>query len=160
MHKFKDNAGHEWEIDVNCWSLEQVRRRAGVNLAQLTVDQKVAEGLADPVTLCGVLWILVREQAEKRGVSDVDFGRALAGDALGESTQALLAGIIDFFDRETRPTVLKMVALGQEIGRQIQERTLKALDDPKLIEAVLASGAPSGNSPASSASTLVPAAAG
>jgi len=153
MHAFDDNKDRRWELDINCSTLADVRQRAGVDLAQLTVDQKVAATLQDPVQLCACLWVLVRDQAAGLNVDQVEFGRGLAGDALSRATEALLAEIIDFFPSETRPTVLKMIALGRQLGKRLRDQAMERMDDPRWIDRLLTSGDSSTSSPALSASS-------
>ena len=62
------------------------------------VDGTLLEKLInDPILLCDVIYCVCMEEADSRGVSDEDFGRAMAGDAIELATTALLEELVDFF---------------------------------------------------------------
>lgn len=95
-----------------------------VNLASAVGGDIVARLADDPILLCDVLYVLCRQQAEERKITDEDFGRGLAGDALGEATKAMLAELADFFREPQRSAVKEAVAMlgrletrGVEIAR-------------------------------------------
>ena len=99
MKTFADNSARTWAITVNVAAVKRVRELLQVNLLEIA-DQKgkLLERLVDdPCLLCDILFCLVKPEADAKGISDEDFGRALAGDALGAATDALLAGDRRFF---------------------------------------------------------------
>ncbi len=92
MHTFADNAGRTWTITINVAMVKRVRSVLRVDLFKLLDDgaRPLAELLSDPVQLADVLYCLCKEEAEKRNLSDEDFGRALAGDAIGHAAEAFV----------------------------------------------------------------------
>lgn len=99
MKTFTDNAGRDWVIEINVASLKRVKGLTGTDLIALAVsmDTSVAERLAsDPILLCDVLYAVCKPQADERSVSDEEFGRAMAGDAIESATVALLEDIVGF----------------------------------------------------------------
>lgn len=159
MHIFKDNDGRAWQVNINVNAVRRCRGLLGVDLYGL-VDAKF-EGLDrlcnDPVALIDVLYVLVKEDAEARGISDEDFGRAFAGDALEAGADAFVEELADFFPNPRVRAGLKAVL---EKARQVRGKMMDHLDklmqliDPEAEAAKLI--ASSGTSPASSGSTPAP----
>jgi len=102
VHKFTDNAGRDWPVSLTVADVKRVRRVLDVDLANL-MGEDVPEGkqllarlTTDPVLLVDVLYVICEPQATRDGVSDIEFGRAMAGDAIEQATDALLEAIVGF----------------------------------------------------------------
>lgn len=78
---FTDTAGRTWPVAITVADLKRVRQLAGIELGKLTL-QGLAELVADPATFADVIYVLVKDQADRLGVSDEQFGRSLSGDGL------------------------------------------------------------------------------
>ena len=104
MRNFKDNQGRSWQIALNVYEMKRIRAILGidlVNVITLSKDGAVKVDLVDriandPCLLVDILWVLVEAKAKELGVSDVDFGRSLAGAAIEEATKAFLDELVDF----------------------------------------------------------------
>jgi hypothetical protein len=170
MAQFKDRAGSNWTIAIDAPTIRDIRSECQIDLAAL--DGKTFEKLADdPVLLVDVLWVLCREQAKTLSITSEQFGRLLVGDAIEAATDAMLAGIADFFPQRKSQLVTAMAAKASEIRGKGLELALSRINDPALsaslvnamqanmdaeINATLTRLSSATNSPASSAS--VPAA--
>lgn len=166
MKTFTDNAGRVWTVAITIAAVKRVRSLAGVDLLS---SQSGEEGggpiqrlMADPVLLCDVLFAVIQPEAAARNVSDEDFGRSLAGDALEAATVALLDGLVDFFPPGQRAVLAKAIDRIRQAQRQVLTAISGRLDEVRiepLVEAAVArldpstSGPPSTSSPASSGST-------
>ena len=155
MRTFQDNAGRTWTVTVNVDAVKRVRSLLDVNLLEV-VDGKLIERLAaDPVLLCDVLYALVKPDADARQVSDQDFGRGMAGDAIDLATTALLEELVDFFPQGKRRLLQKALAKLKDWEARALGAAERKLDSPELearFENALRSiGDSSGGSPASSA---------
>jgi hypothetical protein len=116
----------------------------------------------DPYTTANVLYLLCEAQCEKAGVTDEQFGEALAGDVIDEAAQALMDELVDFFpkrQREALRTMLARISAVQDQGAELGTAKLKgALTDEMIrremdnasreIDLLLA-GNSSGNAPGS-----------
>ena len=144
MRSFKDNKGRTWEISLNVLQMKRIRARLGVDLVNvITLDKDGAvkvdlvDRIAnDPCLLVDILWVLVEEQAKKAGVSDTEFGEALAGDAISEATKAFLDELVDFFPAPRRLFLKKAVEVARKYSGEWTSALEKALDDPKLNERI------------------------
>lgn len=137
---FKDLKDRTWTIEINVYSVKTVKERLGVNIFTL-VDNRY-EGLTklqgDLAKLVDVIFCLCEEQAKAKVVSDEDFGRALAGDALGAANDAFEVALINFFpDRGMRETHRKVRAKAERAKELLileAEKELESLDDSSLVE--------------------------
>jgi hypothetical protein len=110
------------------------------------------------VLLCDVLFALCKPQADAQGVTDEDFGRAMAGDVIDAATSAFLEELCGFFPKGRRELLAKALGKLRHLEAVALEAAGAKLDSPELENRLreLISGGPSGNSPASSGSTPAP----
>jgi len=160
MKTFKDNAGRTWTVSVDVAAIKRVRSMLDVDLME-AVDGKLFERLvSDPIMLCDVIYVLCKPDADAQSVSDEDFGRAMAGDALDHATTALLEELVGFFPQARRRLLAKALSKLKTLEARAMDVADKKLDSPELeaqLEAALESiGDSSGISPAASASTPAP----
>lgn len=153
MHGFKDTEGRSWALSINVTSIRRVRGLVGVDLCKLIDDklQPFADLVSDPCKLVDVLYCLCKEEADKRGVSDEDFGRAMAGDVIDESINAFTEELIDFFQNaRIRASLRTVIAKGKTIQTKMLEHAevMLAKIDPEKESRTLISSLT--NSPASS----------
>lgn len=159
MKTFRDNAGREWLVKVHVAGIARVRDTLGVDLYGLVDDGLKGLGglLGDPVGLVDVIYVLCRKEAEQRGVTDEDFGEAMAGDAIEAATAAFLEALTDFFPNpRVRAGLTRLLEASRTLrGRLIDhmEATLAGLDLEAEARRLIAS---SGGSPAPSGSTPDP----
>jgi hypothetical protein len=99
MHSFVDNSRRTWEVAINVAAVKRIRGLLGIDLYALVDDgfKSLSKIVSDPVTLADVLYCLCKDQADKQSISDEDFGRALAGDAITHAADAFVEELIDFF---------------------------------------------------------------
>ena len=131
MHTFTDNAGRVWTIAVNVATIKRVQGLLKVNLYKLLDDnfKGLGELLGDIIQLVDVLYCLCKEEAEARKVSDEDFGRALAGDAITLATDAFLEELIDFFpEARARSSLRKIVVESRKVRDRLMGQAEKVLE--------------------------------
>lgn len=94
-------AGRTWELRLTVWTLTEVQKSTGVELAKALQSEKGFADLlfADPGTLAGILWTLIEDQATAAGVTPEQFGRSLDGPTIEKATEALLMAVADFVPR-------------------------------------------------------------
>lgn len=159
MKTFVDETGRTWAIVIHVAAVKKCRALAGVDLYGLLDDGFKGLGalVADPVSLVDVIYVLCKDEADRSGVTDEDFGRAMAGDAIGRATDAFLAELTDFFpDPRVRAGLAKLLDKGRTVRDRVIDRMGAQLDEIDLdaeVERLIAS---SGSSPGSRASTPTP----
>ena len=155
---FKDSQGREWNLAVNVDAVKRARSLVNVDLLEVT-DGKLLERIAsDEVLMVDLVYVLVKPEADAKGVTDEEFGRAMAGDAIDAAYTAFMEELTSFFRNPARRALLKK-ALSKlnELEGRVLDRAEKRIDsgelDKVVEEALTTHGSSSGNSPASSEST-------
>lgn len=154
MKSFKDNQDRTWEVAVNVSAVKRVLDLCQVDLR--LPNPEVLERLGgDVILLVNVLYVLCKSQADRQGVSDEQFGEALAGDALEQATNAFAEAWADFFPQSRRSVLNAALAKGRDVDRRVAELAVTEIagQDVELLAKQLISGKEPGPSPASSAST-------
>ena len=156
MRTFVDNAGRTWTISIHVAAIKKVKGLLGVDLYGL-VDgsfEGLGKLIADPVALVDVLYCLCKDEADKLGVSDEDFGRAMGGDSLNRASDAFLAEYTDFFpDPRVRAGLTKVLEKARKVEGLVMARMETELDAIDLDDVVAKLKGSSGKSPATSGST-------
>jgi hypothetical protein len=133
MRSFTDNAGRQWQVEINVAALKRVRGLVRVDLMQpIEGTGGLLERLVrDPVLLCDVVYALCKPEADTRGVSDEDFGRAMAGDAIEHATAAVLEELVAFCpsprDRANLGRVLQATREVMDKARDLATRRIDHL---------------------------------
>ena len=157
MRVFKDNAGRSWSVCINVDAIKRVRKLLDVNLLEIAGGQLIEQLAGDPVLLCNVLYAVLKPEADAQKISDEDFGRAMAGDAIEHATTAFLEELVDFFPSGRRRVLAKALGKLQTLQSRLLTLAEEQLDSPQIdaqIEQALKnSGNLSGNSPVTSEST-------
>ena len=132
MKTFIDNAGRGWTIQINVDAIRRVRDLVAVNLLEV-VDGKLLDRLiGDPILLCDVIYAICKTDADAKAVSDVDFGRAMAGDAIEAATTALLEELVDFFPLARRKVLSKALLKLKALETAALKAVDAKLDSPEL----------------------------
>ena len=160
MKTFKDNADRTWTVTVNVDSIKRVRSLLNIDLMEAVEGKLIEQLIGDPVLLCDVIYCVCKEDADAKGITDEEFGRAMAGDAIELATTALLEELVDFFPQGKRQLLRKALAKLETLQETMLAVVSERLDSPELDAQLLAElrklGDSSGDSPASSESTPVP----
>lgn len=154
MQTFTDTQGRVWTIAITVDAVKRVRALTGTDLLAVAGGDLLERLSTDPILLADVLYACVKPEADAKQVSDIDFGRALAGDAIAAATAALLQDTVDFFPAPKRALLAKALGkLGEVQTAALAEagRRLEAVDATAIASQVL-DGTSSGASPASPAS--------
>lgn len=170
MKTFTDNANRSWNVEINVAAVKRVRDLAGVDLLEIVEGKLIQKLINDPILLCDIVYAVCKPQAEERSISDEDFGRAMAGDAIEHATAALLEELVSFCpsprDRKNLGRVLEKTNRVMDKARDLIEQKLKTIEVDQVVEEAVrqveeeqapeTSGDSSGNVPASSGSIRAP----
>lgn len=173
MKTFTDNTGRTWTLVINVDAVKRVRSVVGVNLMEAVEGSLIEKLVSDPVLLCDVIYAVAKPEADANKISDEEFGRAMAGDAIEQATTALLEELVDFFPRDRRRLLGKALEKLRKLNLMViaavetkldsgqlekqMEAALAELDKPQPSESVpTPPGSSSGNLPDSSASIPAP----
>ncbi len=160
MKTFSDNVGRTWTISVNVEAIRRVRDLASVNLLEVIEGKLIEQLISDPLLLCDVVYCLCKPEADAKSISDADFGRAMAGDAIDTATTALLEELVSFFPLGRRKVLAKALSKLRALEQTVLARAETKLDSPELEAELLRQletlSSSSGLAPASSASISQP----
>ena len=140
MHSFQDKNGRSWSLTVNVGTMKRVRSLCGIdlfNIIELDKNQNpktdVLEKLTtDPILLVDVIYAVCKEEADKIGISDEDFGRSMCGDTIEAATNALLDEIVDFFPAAKRQVYLKVLTASRRFKIAAEKQLAAILNDESL----------------------------
>ena len=161
MKSFTDNLGRTWTLVVNVAAIKRVRALCGVDLnAIVEIDKdnnptaELLERLStDPVLLVDVLYAVCKTECDQKGVTDEDFGAAMAGDAIEQATAALLDEVVDFFPTAKRAALQKILAATRRIEALAKKKLENILGsaefEEKLVSELERSTGLSSNAPGS-----------
>lgn len=144
MKTFTDNTGRTWTLSVTVGTIKRVRALCGVDLANIitmesgkTPNVGLLERLAsDPVLLVDVLFAVCKPEADTKGITDEEFGRAMAGDAIELAATALLDEIIDFFPEAKRKVFRKILDASRRFEARSKQALMELLEDPAFDEKI------------------------
>ena len=161
MKQFTDNAGRTWTIAINVDAIKRVKGLLDVNLLEIVEGTLIERLIRDPVLLCDVVYVICKPEADEKNVSDEDFGRAMAGDAIEHATKAVLEELVGFSpsprDRANLQRVLETTYRVMDKARDMVEAKLNSNELEKSIEQALQNANDSsGGAPASSVSNPDP----
>jgi len=155
---FTDNAGRVWTVAINVNAIKRVRALANVNLLEVIEGTLLERLIRDPILLCDVVYAVCKPEADKVGVSDEEFGQAMAGDAIDHATKALLEELVGFSpSRQARMNLQRILETTWRVMDKAHEAVAARIDSGEIeraAEQLLAtSSSSSGSSPASSESS-------
>ena len=137
MKSFIDNKDRTWMLEVNVATVKRVRALCRVDLnsiVELDKNNKPSAELlerlsSDPVLLVDVLYAVCKPQADKLGITEEDFGEAMAGDAIEQATTALLEEVIDFFPESKRMVMQKILSASRKFSDAARKKLETELND-------------------------------
>ena len=132
MKTFKDNADRTWTVTVNVDSIKRVRSLLNIDLMEAVEGKLIERLIGDPVLLCDVIYCVCKEDADAKGITDEEFGRAMAGDAIELATTALLEELVDFFPQGKRQLLRKALAKLETLQETMLAVVSERLDSPEL----------------------------
>lgn len=154
MKQFTDNGGRSWTIAINVDVIKRVRGLLNLNLLEIVEGKLIERLIRDPVVLCDVVYVVCKPEADSRSISDEDFGRGMAGDAIEHATKALLDELVNFSpsprDRANLQRVLATTWRAMDRARDLIEQKLESgAIDRQIEQALVSANASSGSAPES-----------
>ncbi|HOA75208.1 MAG TPA: hypothetical protein PL151_09500 [Phycisphaerae bacterium] len=145
MKTFTDNAGRTWTIAINVGAIKRVRGLLDVDLLEVVEGKLIERLIRDPVLLCDVVYAVCKPEADERHITDEEFGRAMAGDAIEHATKALLEELVGFSpsprDRANLQRVLATTFKAMDRARDVIEARIDSGELDRVVEQALASAA-------------------
>lgn len=173
MRTIKDTEGRSWNIVVDANTAKRLRQR-GVDLMEIVEENNTLFHRlgSDHLLLIDTLYLVCKPQADERSVTEEQFLKAIAGDAIDDATAAVLEEIVDFFPSRRRQILRAVLEKTRIVDEKAAALATARMKDPRIDAAIekamrdhaaridseidRLAGNSSGDSPASSASTPAP----
>lgn len=132
MASFTDKNGRTWTINLDAPTIRKIKSDCdGLNI--LSADGEAFDKMyEDPLLLCDVVWILVSEEAQSQSITQLQFHKAMGGDAIDAATVAIVDAVKDFSRSHQRDLLEAVVAKNAKIREQGIRRAIQKLNDPEM----------------------------
>ncbi len=137
---FETSDGQRWNVEVNPVTVDKVKAELGLDLLDVASKETNVFGqLAEsPSRLVSALFILCEEQIDQRKTEPEAFGRLFkTGEVFEGATEALINGLLNFFQPRKRELLEKMVAASKNVEDKIMAKAHLLID--KKLDRELAS---------------------
>ncbi len=145
MPKFTDSQGDDWDVTVDINALKRIKDLKDIDLGQPfqpPEDPVLYRICRDPLLAVDILYCVVKPQADERDMDSWEFGTALAGGAVRKGIDALMKGLVNFFQNLGRkdaasaaPKLQKLFATFVTEG----EKKAKQIDPEEMVKEMLES---------------------
>lgn len=129
MRLFQDNLGREWKIELNITTLNILDERVKAYIDKdfdIYDAGSVMEKMKNLRFAANLLFLSCKDSADDRGISDEDFGRALAGESMRNVMDAFVEEYINFFPDPTVQETLRTVVSKESEGRKRLQKAIEA----------------------------------
>lgn len=133
---FRDKTGRTWALELNAPLIRKIQQTLGVNLVDLKADP-IGQIETDPLLFVDVLWMIV--EADAGDVTDEEFGRALAGEAVIDAAgEAMAEAIVNFSPSGKRSLIRSLREQNRKVQDQASSLTLAkaAAKGERIAEAI------------------------
>ena len=136
MAQFKDSKGTAWDLQITVEAIKRVKSALGIDLGNVHQGEppQSARLDTDVVLLIDVIYILLRPQAEAKGISDVEFGESLGGDAAFAAREAFWRSLIDFFQRFHRTDAVAAITKQLDLVNHVIQWATQEIDKIPIEE--------------------------
>ena len=132
MSVFRDANGAEWDIQLDAFGIEDVKRETGIDLADISASGWLAVE-TDASAVGRVLAVLCGEQIRACKSNSRAFARLVRGDAIQRGRQALLDEGADFFPATEWSEIQSSLTKRKSSKTQTDQLNLIGLDNATKI---------------------------
>lgn len=132
MNVFKDKTGAAWELEISFGAAVRLKNETPFDLDK--IGEESGEALVraiygHPRTLADVLWVLVKDQVERAGLTRDQFEDRLTPAVIDDAADALWKSVALFIHRRRAPAVIeKMATVFERIDRAHAAAVTKATE--------------------------------
>jgi hypothetical protein len=106
MQIFTDINGQKWTVNVTVATVKRVKARLDIDMLDIDSFLKLSQ---DIMTLCDILYVICESEAEKQGITDVQFAERLGGPVLWDAKNAVREAYLAFFPDPNAAAKLRVV---------------------------------------------------
>lgn len=129
---FTDTQKKNWTVNVTVSTLKRVKAALGIDMLDIDTFLKQVQ---DPISLCDILYLACKDEADREGISDEQFGGRLSGPSLRDGKNALMEAYINFIPD---PVAAEKIRVVKEKYDQVGEKILAILDKrmPEIVDRI------------------------
>ena len=132
MRTFKDTAARTWSLSLNISVAKRLRDELEIDLFDENVGETIARLSGDPVLLADVLFLMVKDEADAKNITDEDFGSALGGDTITTATDSFLEELIDFYPEKKRAILQGLLSKINQAEERLMTETIEMIDSDSM----------------------------
>ncbi len=132
MRTFKDTAARTWSLSLNISVAKRLRDELKIDLFDENVGETIARLSGDPVLLADVLFLMVKDEADAKNITDEDFGSALGGDTITTATDSFLEELIDFYPEKKRAILQGLLSKINQAEERLMTETIEMIDSDSM----------------------------
>ena len=142
MATFKDRNGDPWHVELNVTIMKRLKSHDIDLMTLVNAGDVVEKMILDPILLVDTLYLICKDQADARNVSDEDFGRLVGtGEVIDAATEAMFSAIAGFFTRRGAAIQMasrRMIEL-EEMATERMKEAVSKMQPETLISGDLSS---------------------
>lgn len=130
--------GNHYEIEVNAFTVEEVRREFDLDLFAIFEDKTVLQRLSHPAVFINVLRVLMDDSCVRWDTTeDKAFAQLFkSGDILDEATECFQNALIAFFPSRQRIPLLKLMEMEKRAEQRMMAKQNELIDSDKMNELI------------------------
>ena len=133
MEVFKDAENREWSIRITISTVKDIRSLCDIDIMEQSGEAIKSLG-EDPCLLADVLYVSCKKEADEKGITDIQFGEGLRGDAIDSATEAFLNELVNFFPRARGQLMKKTLARAKILQKEAFEKIEGEIENLSLDE--------------------------
>src|SRR5262245_31865470 len=128
MKTFTDANGREWRVEIRLGEVERIQDVAGIDFGDLkNLFENMAKALGDTRTFGKILWALVGDQVEAKGLDAAQFKAGFNGDTVRDAAEAIAEEFVRFFPSAAEP-ILRLGAAVRARAKAARPAALAAME--------------------------------
>lgn len=128
MRVITDLKKRQWDILITVGTVKRVRRALDLDIYDIAKEGFLKAIIEDQIMLVDMFYVICQKQAEKEGVTDIEFGESFDGNHIDKAVAIFLEALVDFFPQSRRDAVRKALAKTLELAERTGEKIVESLD--------------------------------
>jgi hypothetical protein len=124
---FKNADDVSFNVQITIKTIKDLRSVLNIDLLEGS-GQVISTLADDPVLLADVLYIICKDQAEKKNISDENFGIGLRGQAIEDAVNAFIDSFINFSPPQKAALLTRAMKKTAELKTEAMKDLVKKID--------------------------------
>lgn len=126
--------GNRYYIDINAWTIDQVKRATGVDVLRCFEDGATLKSLGEAVNFINALRIFTSDDCKRHNTTDDEaFAKLFKnGDIIEQAMDAFKSALIAFFPSHQRIPLQKLMEMEKEAAKRMQDKALDLIQSGRV----------------------------